>query len=57
MISQFIFFYRQLNLAFFTLEKIEKVIQQTGFKFIKAAEIFQYRKNNNRYWHGAKLYK
>ena len=49
MISKFILPYGQLNLAFFTTKKREKVIQQTGLTFIAVGIIFEYGKNNNRY--------
>ena len=57
MVFEFILSYGRLNLAFLTPKKREEVIQQTGLKFTKAAEIFEYGKNNNKYWNGAKLYK
>ena len=57
MVSKFILFYRQLNLASFTLEKQEKVVKQMGLTITKAVKIFKYRKNNNRYWDRAKLHK
>ena len=57
MVSEFILPYGRLNLAFLTPEKREEVIQQTGLKFTEAAEIFEYGKNNDGYWNGAKLHK
>ena len=57
MVSKFILPYKQLNLASLTSEKREKIIQQTRFTTTKAIKIFEYGKNNDRYWDGAKLYK
>ena len=57
MVSEFIFPYGRLNLASFTPKKREEVVQQTGLKITEAVEIFEYGKNNNGYWDGAKLYK
>lgn len=33
------------------------MIYQTGLKFTKTTKIFKYKKNNNKYLDGAKLYK
>lgn len=57
MVFEFILFYKQLNLASFTLKKGEKVIQQTGLTFIKTVKIFEYEKNNNEYLDRTKLHK
>ena len=57
MVSEFILPYERLNLAFLTPEKREEVIQQTGLTFTEAVEIFEYGKNNDGYWDGAKLHK
>lgn len=57
MVSEFIFPYGRLNLAFITPKKREEVIQQIKLTITKAVKVFKYRKNNNGYWDGAKLHK
>ena len=57
MVSKFILPYRRLNLASLISEKREEVIQQTRLTTTKAVEIFEYGKNNDGYWDGAKLHK
>lgn len=57
MTSEFYLPYGWLNLASLTPEKRKKVIQQTGLQKIEAVEIFEYGKNNDGYWDGAKLHK
>lgn len=57
MTSEFLFLYKRLNLASLILEKKEEVIQQTGLQEIEAVKIFEYGKNNDGYWDGAKLHK
>ena len=57
MTSEFFLPYGRLNLASFTPEKREEVIQQTGLQEIEAVENFEYEKNNDGYWDGAKLHK
>lgn len=52
---EFFFFLGQLNLAFLNFEK-KKLVEKCGLVFTKVVEIFEYRKNNNGYWDGAKLY-
>ena len=32
-------------------------MEKYGFLEMKMVEVFEYRKNNNRYWNGVKLYK
>lgn len=56
MIFEFIILFSQLNLAFFSPEKREKIVQEIGLIEIKAVEIFKYEKNNDRYWDRAKLH-
>lgn len=46
----------QLNLAFLTLEKRDKVIKKYKLVSIKAMKIFKYKKNYYKYWDRAKLY-
>ena len=56
MTLDFILPYRQLNLNFFTPERREEIAQTIELLETKAVEIFQYGKNNDGYWNGAKLY-
>lgn len=44
-------------MAFFILEKREKVIYQTRLQEIKVVRIFEYKKKNDGYWDITKLYK
>ena len=55
MVSKFILSYGQLNLASLTSEERE-TIQGTGLLEEEVVEIFKYRKNNDSYWDGTKLY-
>lgn len=57
MTFEFIFPFGQLNLAFLTPEKKAKIVIQYGLIKTKAVEVFEYGKNNDRYWDGAKLHK
>lgn len=49
MTSEFIFPFDQLNLAFFSAERIEKSVQKRGLIEIKAVKDFEYGKNNDGY--------
>lgn len=49
MTSEFLFLFGQLNLAFLSLEKRDKVVKKCRLVFTEAVEIFEYRKNNDRY--------
>lgn len=53
----FLLLFGQLKLAFLFSEKKKKVIKKFGLLETKAIKIFEFRKKNNRYWNGAKLYK
>ena len=55
MVYEFILPYGQLNLALLTYEERE-TIWGTGLLEEKVVEIFEYEKNNDNYWDGAKLY-
>lgn len=57
MASKFFLPYGRLNLAFFTQEKKEEVIQKTGLMETEAVKVFKYGKNNDKYWDRAKLHK
>ena len=48
MASELLFPYNQLNLAFF-ISKERKTIYKTGLLEEEVVEIFEYRKNNNKY--------
>lgn len=54
MASEFLFLYSQLNLILLISEE-KKAIYETGLLEEKAVEIFEYEKNNDGYWDGAKL--
>lgn len=56
MTSEFLLSYKWLNLVSLTPKKRKKVIQQTELQEIEAVEIFEYGKNNDSYWDGAKLH-
>ena len=56
MTFEFIFPFGQLNLTFFSLKRREEIVQETRLIKTKTVEVFKYRKNNNKYWDGAKLY-
>ena len=56
MVLKFIFLFRRLNLASLPPEKRQEVIEKTVLMHIESVEIFEYRKNNDGYWDGAKLH-
>lgn len=55
--SEFILPFDRLNLASLTPEKRDQIVQETGLTDTKAVKIFEYGKNNDGYWDGAKLHK
>lgn len=55
MTSDFLLFYRQLNLNSLTPDKREEIVQTRLFK-TEAVKIFKYGKNKDEYWDGAKLH-
>lgn len=55
MVSEFIISYDQWNLAFLISEQKE-TIRRTGLLEEEAIEIFEYEKNNDNLWDGAKLH-
>lgn len=58
MISDFLLFFSQFNLALLSSKMRKKVsITKSDFLKIEIVKMFRYRKNNNRYWDRAKLYK
>ena len=56
MVSEFILSFGRLNLTSLSPEKRQEVLEQTGLNHTEAVEIFEYRKNNDGYWDGAKLH-
>lgn len=56
MLSEFLLFFGRLNLLSLSKEKQKKVKEKTSLIIIEAIELFEYRKNNGRYWNSAKLY-
>ena len=56
MTFEFILPFGQLNLASLSPKRREKIVQETGLIETKAVKVFEYGKNNDRYWDGAKLY-
>lgn len=57
MTSEFIFLFGCLNLAFFTPERRNEIMKQMNLVVTEAVEVFEYGKNNERYWDGVKLHK
>lgn len=55
MTSEFLLPYGRLNLAFL-ISKEREAIYEIRLLEEEVVEIFEYRKNNNGYWDGAKLY-
>ena len=56
MVSEFLLPFGRLNLSSLSSEKRQEVLEKTGLTHTEAVEIFEYRKNNDGYWDGAKLY-
>ena len=56
MTSEFIFPFSQLNLASFSPRKRQEIVQETWLIETEAVEVFEYEKNNDEYWDGAKLH-
>ena len=56
MTLEFLLPFSQLNLASLSPEKRDKVVEKCGLVSTKAVEIFEYGKNNDGYWDGAKLH-
>lgn len=56
MTLDFILFYERLNLNSLTLERREEKPQTIWLLETEAINIFEYGKNIDRYWVGAKLY-
>ena len=56
MTLEFLPYFAWLNLLSPSFKKQVEVIEKSGLIVRKAVEIVKYRKNNNVYQHGAKLY-
>ena len=56
MVWEFIPLFGRLNLASLTPDKRQKVMKKTSLMHTEAIEVFEYGKNNNDYWDGAKLH-
>lgn len=57
MASEFLLPFGRLNLSSLPQEKINEVLSTTGMTVTEAVEIFEYGKNHEGYWDGAKLHK
>lgn len=57
MTFNFLFFLANSIQFFNLLQKKKKIIEKYGLLKIKAVEIFEYKKNNNKYQDRAKLHK
>lgn len=56
MTSEFLLPFGRLNLLSLPLEKQAEVIEKWGLTVTKAVEVFEYEKNKDGYWDGAKLH-
>lgn len=57
MASEFLLLYSWLNFFFLFSKKREEIKEEIKLVETKAIDIFEYRKNNDGYWNGVKLYK
>ncbi len=57
MTSDLFLFFNRLNLASLSSEKRKEIVEKCGFLETEAVEMFEYGKNNDRYWDRAKLHK
>ena len=57
MTSDFLLPFGRLNLASLSSEKRKEVVEKCGLLETEAVEVFEYGKNNDGYWDGAKLHK
>ncbi len=55
MTSEFLLPFGQLDLASFNPEKREEVVEKCELLAKEAVEIFDFKRNNDEYWIGAKL--
>ena len=56
MVLGFLLLFRRFNLLSLSLKKRQKVVEKSAHSHIEVVEIFEYEKNNDKYWNGAKLY-
>lgn len=56
MTSKFLLPFDRLHLASLSQEKREEAVEKCGLWTTQAVKIFEYGKNNDRYWDGAKLH-
>lgn len=56
MILRFIFLFGYLNLALLSPKKRQKIIEKTSLIYTEIVKIFEYGKNDNKYWDKVKLY-
>lgn len=57
MVSEFLLPFGCLNLLTLSQEKRDEIVSRTGLTLTEAVEIFEYGKNHEGYWDGAKLHK
>lgn len=57
MVSEFVLPFNCLNLFILSDKKQYKMIKKTRLILRKLVELFEYRKNNEKYWNGSKLHK
>ena len=57
MTSDFLLSFGRINLASLFSQERKGVVEKCGLLETEAVEIFEYGKNNNGYWDGAKLHK
>lgn len=50
MVLEIIFLFGHLNLALLLFDKKQEIIKKSGLIYTKLVKIFEYEKNNNRYW-------
>lgn len=56
MILEFFLPFDQLNFQSLLLKKQVKVIEKSDLIITEVVKLFEYRKNNDRYWDGVKLH-
>lgn len=47
--SEFLLLFSYLNLFLLSKEKQQEIIEKTGLTFRKVVELFEYKKNNEKY--------
>lgn len=57
MVSEFLLPFSRLNLLSLSEKKQKEVIKKIKLTILETVELFEYRKNNEGYWDGAKLHK